>query len=125
MLGLWEEQTRPFDGRLWGYDVPLVAAWVRDPGVQVFMERLSRDYLPMAETGDYLVFMQRTLAARAFPGGRDAPSDARDPTVAKVPTSESEVANSADALPGTTAAGVGGASLPLGAFRDLDAMGTP
>ncbi|HZS00966.1 MAG TPA: glycosyltransferase family 39 protein [Chloroflexota bacterium] len=68
---LWADQARPFDGRLFGYDVPLVAAWVRDPWVRhVFTERLARDYEPVAQAGDYLVFMRRSLAAVAF-----APAD--------------------------------------------------
>jgi hypothetical protein len=108
VYSLWEQQSQPFDGRLFGYDVPLVAAWVRDPWVRhIFMERLSRDYLPMAETGDYLVFMRRSLAALAF-----APPEPD-------PGTSSETA---DELEGPAAVeratGPGASSPPLSAFRD-------
>ena len=60
-------RARPqFDGRLLGYDIPLVVAWVRDPGVRhIFMERLAGRYEPVAEVHDYLTFLRRPPAPLA------------------------------------------------------------
>ena len=115
VYSLWEDQSQPFDGRLFGYDVPLVAAWVRDPWVRhIFMERLSRDYLPMAETGDYLVFMRRSLAAVAFA----PPADAADAPAQDAATDQPDDRDAAAVADTPIRPGAGGP--PLGAFRELD-----
>jgi 4-amino-4-deoxy-L-arabinose transferase-like glycosyltransferase len=123
VTSLWEEnESRPFDGRLLGFDVPLVAAWVRDPGVrQVMMDSLSRDYVPMAETGDYLVFMRRALVARVFP-----PPDADLPDAADVAVGDEPPADDAAAGAATGQTATAGApAVPLSAFRDLTPAGVP
>ncbi|HEY7064994.1 MAG TPA: glycosyltransferase family 39 protein [Chloroflexota bacterium] len=102
---LWEDQNRPFDGRLFGHDVPIVAAWVRDPWVRhIFMERLARDYEPVVEKYDYLVFMRKPLAAVAFapPDSDAAPS--RDPLLrATLDAPDDEDATAAEAGAGAAA----------------------
>jgi len=57
---LWGERGEQFDGRLLGYDIPLVVAWVREPWVRhIFTERLADRYEPVAEVHDYLAFVRR------------------------------------------------------------------
>ncbi|HLH21558.1 MAG TPA: glycosyltransferase family 39 protein [Chloroflexota bacterium] len=124
VYSLLEDESRPFDGRLLGYDVPLVAAWVRDPGVrQVFTDRLARDYEPVAEAGDYLVFLRRSLAAVAYATPAAEPPDGVAAAAVGVAgddeqTEDDEATIAADDAPGAAAA-------PLGAFRDLDPEGAP
>ncbi len=60
---LWGEQGQPFDGRLFGYEIPLVVAWAREPWVRhIFTERLAEQYDVVAEVHDYLAFVRRSLA---------------------------------------------------------------
>jgi len=77
---LWSERGERFDGRLLGFDIPLVVAWVRDPWVRhVFMEQLADRYVPMVEIGDYLAFVQRALVSGPTePPSEEAATGARD-----------------------------------------------
>src|SRR5205085_10122399 len=82
---LWGERGESFDGRLLGYDIPLVVAWVRDPWVRhIFMERLSGRYGPGAEVHDYLTLLRRPAEPLAAddPGPTAAPPTADRPVPA-------------------------------------------
>jgi hypothetical protein len=81
---LWGERAQQFDGRLLGYDIPLVVAWVRDPWVRhIFTERLAGRYEPVAEVHDYLAFLRRPPEPLATDdGGSGAATLAADGSVA-------------------------------------------
>lgn len=102
---LWSEQGERFDGRLLGFDIPLVVAWVRDPWVRhVFMEQLAGTYVPMVEIGDYLAFVKRSLVSGpAEPPSEEMAAEARDePLVEEGPPSAT---TAQDARPAGAAGG--------------------
>ena len=120
---LWGERGEGFDGRLLGYDIPLVVAWIREPWVRhIFDERLGRDYEPVAQVHDYLVYLRRpaqapTLALAEPPSDGTEEAGAPDPEVAREPASVAAAAALSRVVPANPA--------PIGSPPDALVRGVP